>query len=121
MLRRSKSTPEVLQELWQLLKGYARQETVDPLRNLGRYLGYGLGGMALLTLGVFLLALSGLRALQTQTGDVFAGWRSAFPYLIVLVVLMGVAALAARRIGRDDPRPAPGPTPPGPQPQERSR
>lgn len=99
--RPAKSIPEVIQELWELLKAYARQETIDPLKNLGRYLGYGLGGMALLTLGVFMLALSGLRALQTQTGDVFAGWRSAFPYLIVLVVLAGLAVLAASRIPRD--------------------
>jgi hypothetical protein len=127
VLRRSKPIPEVLQELWQLLKDYARQETLDPLRNLGRYLGFGLAGMALLTLGTFLLALSGLRALQTQTGDVFAGWRSAFPYLIVLVVLAGVAVLAASRIPRDDHKPkakaatTPAAPPPATPPQEQSR
>ncbi len=101
MARGSKTMSDEAQELISLVKGYARQEMLDPLRNLGRYLGFGLAGMSLMTLGVFLLALSGLRALQTQTGDVFAGWRSAFPYLIVLIVLAGVGALAASRIPRD--------------------
>ncbi len=101
MARRSKTMSDEVSELADLVKGYARQEMLDPLRNLGRYLGFGLAGMSLMTLGVFLLALSGLRALQTQTGDVFAGWRSALPYLIVLIVLAGVGALAASRIPRD--------------------
>lgn len=94
----SKSVPDTVQELWDLLVGYARQETVDPLRNLGRYLGYGLGGIALLTLGTILLALSALRALQTETGSVFEGFWSWVPYVIVLVVLLGLVGLAVSRI-----------------------
>ena len=95
-----------MQELWELLKAYAQQETIDPLRGLGRYLGFGLGGAALLSLGVFFLAMSGLRLLQTKTGDVFTGWRSAFPYLIVLIVVGGLAALAASRISKGNPKSA---------------
>ena len=99
-----KSIPEVVQDLWELLKAYAQQETIDPLKGLGRYLGFGLGGASLLSLGVFFLALSALRALQTQTGDVFTGWRSALPYLIVLIVVGALAALAASRIGKGNPK-----------------
>ena len=99
-MAQSKSVPDTVSELWELLVAYARQETVDPLRNLGRFLGYGLGGIALVTLGVVFLGLSGLRALQTQTGDVFDGFWSWAPYLIVLVVLAGSIALAASRIGK---------------------
>ena len=33
--------PEVATELWSLTKDYARQETVDPLKGVGRYFGYG--------------------------------------------------------------------------------
>lgn len=101
---RSKSFGDQFQELLDLVKRYAFQELVSPLRRLGRYLGFGLAGAAIMTLGIFLLALSALRALQTQTGDVFAGWRSAFPYLIVLVGLCLVALLAATRIPRDHAR-----------------
>jgi len=95
-----KSVPDTLQELKDLLVAYAKQETVDPLRNLGRFLGFGLAGIVLLTLGTLFLSLSALRALQTQTGDVFDGFWSWVPYVIVLVVLAGLAALAVTRIGK---------------------
>ena len=96
----SKSISEIVQDLWDLLVAYARQETIDPLRNIGRYLAFGVGGMVVITLGVFLLGLSGLRALQTQTGDVFVGFWSWVPYLIIAVVLGGLVALAISRIGK---------------------
>ena len=46
----SKSISEIAQDLWDLLVAYARQETIDPLRNIGRYLAFGLGGMIVITL-----------------------------------------------------------------------
>jgi hypothetical protein len=95
-----KSVTDTVQELKDLLVAYAKQETVDPLRNLGRVLGVGLGGVVLVLLGTLFLSLSALRALQTQTGDVFAGFWSWVPYVIVLVVLIGLAALAVSRITR---------------------
>ena len=94
----SKSITETIQDLWDLLVSYARQETLDPLRNIGRYLAFG--GMVVLTLGVFLFGLSGLRALQTQTGDVFTGFWSFVPYLIIALVLGGLVGLSISRIGR---------------------
>jgi hypothetical protein len=99
-----KSIPEVVQELWELLKAYAQQETIDPLRGLGRYLGFGLAGAALLSLGLFFLAMSALRVLQSETGDAFTGWRSALPYLIVLVLVGAVAGVAISRIGKGQPK-----------------
>lgn len=102
MASSSKSVPEIVQDLWDLLVAYARQETVDPLRNIGRFLAYGVGGMVIMTLGVFLLAMSALRALQSQTGSVFAGFWSWVPYLIVALALTGLAALAVSRIGKGD-------------------
>jgi hypothetical protein len=95
-----KSVPDTLQDLKDLLVAYAKQETVDPLRNLGRFLGFGLGGVVLLSLGTLFLALSGLRALQTQTGDVFDGFWSWVPYVIVVVVLVAVAGIVVSRIGK---------------------
>ena len=96
----AKSIPDIVQDLWDLLIAYARQETIDPLRNIGRYLAFGVGGMIVITLGAFMLGLSALRALQTQTGDVFAGFWSWVPYLIVAIVLGGLVALAISRIGK---------------------
>ncbi|MEX2292508.1 MAG: hypothetical protein WD691_01870 [Acidimicrobiales bacterium] len=75
---------------------YAKQETIDPLRGLGRFLGYGIGGAILLGVGSLLLMLAGLRALQTQTNTTFSGNLSWAPYLIVAaggLVLIGLAVL----------------------------
>lgn len=94
------SLPEIAQDLWDLLVAYARQETIDPLRNIGRYLAYGLGGMIVITLGVFMIGLSALRALQTQTGEAFTGFWSWVPYLLVALVLGGLVAVAVSRIGK---------------------
>jgi hypothetical protein len=95
-----KSTAEIIQDLWQLTKDYARQETVDPLKALGRFLGFGLAGAILLGLGGFFLALALLRALQNETGDAFDGYLDVMPYLITLAVTGLGAALAAAAINR---------------------
>lgn len=95
-----KSVAQVLTELWDLTRTYARQETIDPLKGLGRYLAYGLGGAVVGGMGVVLLLLALLRALQTETGSTFTGNWSWAPYLIVIVAAIGVAAYALSRITR---------------------
>ncbi|MEX1218501.1 MAG: hypothetical protein WEA11_08295 [Acidimicrobiales bacterium] len=102
LVAKSKSVPEILQDLWDLLVAYARQETIDPLRNIGRYVAFGIGGMAFITAGVLLFGLSGLRALQTQTGELFAGFWSWVPYLVIAVIFGGFVAWAISRIGKGD-------------------
>lgn len=96
-----------IRDLWQLLFSYTKQETIDPLRNLGRYLAYGVFGMLLITLGVYLLAMSALRALQSQTGEIFTGFWSWVPYVVVVLALGGVIAFAISRISRETHRTAP--------------
>jgi hypothetical protein len=92
--------PEIATDLWGLTKDYARQETVEPLKGVGRYLGYGAAGALLLGIGVILLMLAGLRALQTETGDALDGNLSWLPYLIVLVVASALVAWAVSRISK---------------------
>jgi hypothetical protein len=94
----TKSIPEVASEMWALTKDYARQETIDPLKGVGRYVAYGLGGAFLGAFGVSLLLLALLRALQTETGSTFTGNLSWIPYLIVLAVGGALIALAVSRI-----------------------
>jgi hypothetical protein len=91
---------EIATELWALTKDYARQETVDPIKGVGRYLGYGAAGALLGGVGVILLMLAGLRALQTETGDALDGNLSWLPYLIVLVVAAALVAWAVTRISK---------------------
>ncbi len=95
------SVKETIRDLWKLLVSYAKQETIDPLRNLGRYLAFGLGGMALITLGVFFLGLAVLRAMQSMTGDLFSGFWSWVPYLVVVLGFAGVIAFVLSRISRE--------------------
>ena len=98
-----KSVAEIAQELFDLLKAYAQQETLDPLKTLGVYLAWGLTGSLLLAAGGFFLALSLLRALQTQTGTTFTGNWSWVPYLIVAVALTSSSCWPSggRRQGRE--------------------
>jgi hypothetical protein len=85
---------QTIRELRDLVVAYAKQETIEPLKGLGRYIGYGVGGAVLLGFGVFFLSMGVLRVLQTQTGDAFADWRSFLPYVIVVVLLLVCAFVA---------------------------
>lgn len=90
---------EVLAELRDVVVAYFRQEAVDPLKRLVAWLGFGLAGGVFICTGLVLLALAGLRALQTETGDHLAGSLSWSPYAIVLagaLAVFGVARSAAR-------------------------
>jgi hypothetical protein len=93
-----KSMPEVVSELWDLIKRYAKQETLDPLKSIGRFLAFGLGAALAGSIGLVLLLVALLRALQTQTGSTFTGNLSWIPYLIVLLVGSLFALLAVSRI-----------------------
>jgi hypothetical protein len=91
--------PEVAAELWALTKEYALQETWQPVKDLGRFLAYGVGGALLGGFGVVMLLLAALRALQTETGDFFAGDRSWYPYFIVVMTAFALVLAAVLRIG----------------------
>ena len=85
-------------DFFHLVIDYAKQETLGPLKSLGRFLLFGLIGSIAITAGAVLLLLAGLRALQTETGSSFAGHLSWLPYLIVAAVAIAVMGLAAWRI-----------------------
>jgi hypothetical protein len=85
-------------ELKDLVVGYAKQETVDPLKTLGRYLGYGLAGSFLLGMGLVLLLLALLRGLQqidffNDPTEIEGGTFSWLPYGITALVGTILAAL----------------------------
>jgi hypothetical protein len=98
--------PQLVTELRELVVAYIKQQTIAPLQQLGRYVGFGIGGSLLLGFGVIFLALAGLRALQTETGTTFTGDWSWVPYLIMVFALVLGAALVwlfrtARRAERE--------------------
>jgi hypothetical protein len=100
----SKSIAQVFSELWELLRDYAKQETLDPLKGLLHYVAVGVGGALLLSIGILLLAMGGLRALQTHTGEHLTGNLSWVPYLAALVVLGVLILLAVLAIKRESKR-----------------
>jgi len=85
--------PQLVLELRDLVITYLKQETLVPLRQLGRYVGFGIAGSLLLGLGAVLLGVGALRALQTETGETFTGDWSWAPYLIVFVALLLCGAI----------------------------
>jgi hypothetical protein len=96
-----KSIPQVLSELWEMLVSYAKQETVQPLKGLFRFVGVGVAAMLLIGTGVVLISVSVLRLLQTKQpfGWQLSGSLNFIPYLVslaVLGVLIGLAVLAIK-------------------------
>jgi hypothetical protein len=93
-----KSIAQVLSELWELLRDYAKQETVEPLKGLGRYVAYGVASAVLLGVGIILLTLGMLRLLQTQTNEHLTGSLTWVPYAISFVFLLLLIGLCVYAI-----------------------
>lgn len=96
----SKGLPTLVQELWDLVVAYARQETIEPLKGLGRFVAFGVGGSLLVGVGVVLLLLGGLRALQEEAASTFDGNWSWAPYVLTLVAAGIIIGLAVWAVGR---------------------
>ena len=100
-----KGVAEVVNDLWQLVRDYAKQETIDPLKQVLRFLGWGLGGAFLVAIGMVFASLAVLRGLQTQTGHHLTGSNSWIPYLVTIVVdavVIGLAVLAISKPFRSE-------------------
>jgi multidrug transporter EmrE-like cation transporter len=96
--QKSLSLPAQLSDAVATAKAYALQETVDPLKKATKSLGWSIAGSVLGGIGVVLLLLAGLRALQTETGPHLTGNWSWVPYLIVAVGSLLLAAVVGWRI-----------------------
>jgi hypothetical protein len=91
----AKNPQQTIAELKELVVDYAKQETIEPLKGVGRYLRNGTLGALLMGLGIMFLAIAALRALQTETDEHFTGNWSIMPYVIVIVGLAIIAGLSA--------------------------
>lgn len=85
-------------ELVDLVVGYAKQETFDPLKKLGKTVAFGIIGAVVFGLGVVFLSLAVLRALQSET-DAFDGNLTFLPYLITMAILLLGAGIAWKGLG----------------------
>jgi hypothetical protein len=92
--------PALVSELKDLVLRYLRQETLEPIRDLGRFVVFGVVGSAVLITGLSLLLIGLLRGLQEETGTTFTGNLTWVPYGICAVTGLAVAGLAAATVTR---------------------
>jgi hypothetical protein len=95
---KDESLPTELRELFDLILTYARQQTIDPLKKLGRWVAFGVAGALLVGLGFLLIGLGLLRAIQSEAGRHLAGDWSWVPYFVVVLFLGAVIGLMVRRM-----------------------
>lgn len=86
--------------LWALVLAYLKQETLEPIKGLGRYVAFGLASSVTAVIGLVLLVVAGLRAMEEDGGSTFHNSLSWLPYLICAVASLAVIAFAAMRIVR---------------------
>lgn len=100
-----KTPKETVDELKVMLVDYAKQETLGPLKALGKWVAFGMAGAILIFIGLVLWTLALLRVLQAEVFD--EGWTWV-PYLItlgaVVVLTAAFAALAAKGTSEDGNR-----------------
>ena len=80
-------------ELVDLVIAYAKQETLEPLKGLGKRAALGLGGAVLLGIGGLFCSLAALRAMQSET-DFFERHNLSYvPYFLTVVMLALLSAI----------------------------
>ncbi len=84
-------------ELREIAIRYVKEETVKPIKDLGRFLAYGTLGSVFVGFGYVFLLIGALRYLQWQF-PVLDGSLSWLPYLMVAALALLVIALTAWRI-----------------------
>lgn len=92
------ATSHEVGELVDLLKAYLLQETVTPLKRIGRELAFGAAAAIMFAAAAILSLVALLRALQGETGTLFAGEWSWVPYLLTSVAGCIFLGLAAARL-----------------------
>ena len=94
---RGASLQKDIEDIKDLAVRYIKEETVKPVKALGRYMLFGAIGSLFVGVGTALLLFGLLRFLQNQF-TVLNGSLSWIPYLIVAGVSAVVLALTAWRI-----------------------
>lgn len=86
-------------ELVDLVIAYAKQETLDPLKGLGKNALKGIGGALLMGIGGIFCSIGALRAMQSET-DWFEEHNATYlPYGITLVLLVVLAVIGWMGLG----------------------
>jgi hypothetical protein len=96
--RRKKLDDTSIPELIAFVRQYAKQETIDPLRGVGRWIAYGAAGAFCLGLGLVIVLIGVLRLVEEEWDRASSGSLSWLAYLITLIVAVALLALTLLRI-----------------------
>jgi hypothetical protein len=94
---RGNSVQRDLEEIKELALRYIKEETIQPVKEMGRFVLWGAIGSLLVGFGYFFLLFGALRFLQDQF-KVLDGTLSWIPYLVVVVLAALIIALTVWRI-----------------------
>ena len=89
---KDKPVGTLINELAGLILAYVKQETIDPLKDLFRFVLWGVAGALLLGIGGVLLVFTAIRVIQAETGQHLTGNFTWVPYaggLLLAAVGMG--------------------------------
>jgi hypothetical protein len=100
----NKSLPTHATELWELVLAYLKQETIGPLKELGRFVKFGVMGAVMLMIGLPLLALALLRAVQAETAEHLTGNLTWVTYLLAALLCAVFAGLGVFGMSRNNAR-----------------
>lgn len=87
-----------LNDIWRLVVGYTKQETISPLRGLANFMRWGFIGMVFLAIGSAFASLAVLRGLQYET-TLDGNW-SFVPYVVSILGCAAVLGFAARSVAK---------------------
>ena len=97
---------QTVRELQELVVAYAKQETIEPLKGMARFAGFGIAGALLVGVGVAFMSIGMLRGLQSLRGWGVHGNWSWVPYVAVVIALVllasGIWVVKAKRPGRSE-------------------
>lgn len=96
-LMRGNSVQRDLDEIKALALRYIKEETIQPIKEMGRFVLWGAVGSLLVGFGYFFLLFGALRFLQDQF-KVLDGTLSWIPYLIVVALAALIIGLTLWRI-----------------------
>ena len=86
-------------ELVDMVITYAKQETLEPLKGLGKKAALGVGGAVLLGVGGLFVSIGALRAMQTET-DWFEEHNATYlPYIFTVVILLILSLIGWMGLG----------------------
>lgn len=94
------SLTSLIDEVIGLVVAYAKQETLEPIKALGRFVAFGVAGAMLLAVGGAIATLAAVRIIQAEAAPHLNGDLTWVPYIGGILVAGGGATLAILRIGR---------------------